>query len=175
MGNFFPMMVCGLFCVFWLSFGLLELPSLGLAASYSETGSAAQGASSVGYNAAVALYLCALGFTMFTFFIFTLKTNVVFALIFLFTTSGVFILSGAYWQVALGNYILALKLQKVFSSTINRENFTCANQGKGWRGNVLHCGHPRMVYYCGNDGCRNAGHPQPPCWRPESFVAKIGR
>jgi len=112
MGNFFPMMVCGLFAVFWLSFGMLELPTLALAASYSETGNAAEGAASVGYNAGIALYLIALGFTMFTFFIFTLKTNAIFAGIFFFTTSAVCVLSGAYWNVALGNYPLAMTLQK---------------------------------------------------------------
>jgi len=113
MGNFFPMMVCGLFCVFWLSFGILELPTAGIAASYSATGNASEGALSVGYNAGIALYLTALGFTMFTFFIFTLKTNTVFALIFACTTSAVFILSSAYWHVALGKYTMAIHLQHV--------------------------------------------------------------
>lgn len=108
------MMVCGLFCVFWLSFGLLQLPTAGIAASYSPDGSAAEGALSVGYNAGIALYLIALGFTMFTFFIFTLKTNTVFALIFACTTSAVFILSSAYFHVALGNYAMATRLQHVF-------------------------------------------------------------
>lgn len=114
MGNFFPMMVCGLFCVFWLSFGMLELPTLDLAASYSTSGTnAAEGAASVGYNAAVALYLLVWGFTLFTFFIFTLKTNTIFALIFLFSSTGVFILSAAYWNVSWGNYTHAMTLQKV--------------------------------------------------------------
>jgi uncharacterized protein len=113
MGNFFPMMVCGLFCVFWLSFGILQLPTAGIAASYSTTGSVSEGALSVGYNAGIALYLMALGFTMFTFFIFTLKTNAVFALIFAFTTSAVFTLSSAYWHVALGKYTMAVRLQHV--------------------------------------------------------------
>jgi uncharacterized protein len=113
MGNFLPMMVCGLFCVFWLSFGILQLPTAGIAASYSTTGSVSEGALSVGYNAGIALYLMALGFTMFTFFIFTLKTNAVFALIFAFTTSAVFTLSSAYWHVALGKYTMAVRLQHV--------------------------------------------------------------
>ena len=47
------MMVMGLFAVFWLSFGLLQLPSLGLAAAYSATGNAAEGAASKEYNAVV--------------------------------------------------------------------------------------------------------------------------
>jgi uncharacterized protein len=55
MGNFFSMIVMGMFAVFWLSFGVLQAPSWGIAASYSATGdNAAQGAASVGYNAAVA-------------------------------------------------------------------------------------------------------------------------
>jgi hypothetical protein len=114
MGNFFPMMVCGLFAVFWLSFGVLQLPEWQIAASYSATGtSASEGAISVGYNAAIALYLIVWGFTLFTFFVFTLKTNLVFACIFFFVDVGVWLLTAAYWKVAAGDYNTALKLQKV--------------------------------------------------------------
>jgi uncharacterized protein len=114
LGNFFSMMVMGLFSVFWLSFGLLQLPTLQLAAAYSTDGaSAAEGAASRAYNAALALYLIVWGFALFTFWIFTLKTNVVFALIFLFVTLGAWILSGAYWKVASGDYDTAKTLQKV--------------------------------------------------------------
>jgi len=114
MGNFFPMMVMGLFSVFWLSFGLLQLPTLQLAAAYSSTGtSAAEGAASQAYNAALALYLIVWGFALFTFFIFTLKTNTVFALIFLFVTLGAWVLAGAYWKVSTGDYVMAGHLQTV--------------------------------------------------------------
>jgi succinate-acetate transporter protein len=113
MGNFLSMMVMGMFAVFWLSFGVLETPSWGIAASYSTTGDAAQGAASVGYNAAVALYLMVWGFWLFTTWIFTLKTNTVFALIFLFAFMSSFILGGAYWKVSTGDYNMAMKLQKV--------------------------------------------------------------
>jgi uncharacterized protein len=75
-------MVCGLFSVFWLSFGMLQLPTLGLAQPYATEG----GAASKEFNAVVALYLIVWGFALFTFFIFTLKTNAVFAGIFLFVT-----------------------------------------------------------------------------------------
>jgi succinate-acetate transporter protein len=115
MGNFFPMMVCGLFAVFWLSFGVLNLPEWQIAASYSTTGNAAEGAASVGYNAGIALYLIVWGFALFTFFFFTLKTNVVFALIFFLVDVGSWLLSAAYWKVASGDFDLALKLQKVNS------------------------------------------------------------
>lgn len=113
MGNFFPMMVMGLFAVFWLSFGVLQLPTWEIAASYSPTGDAAAGAATVGYNAAIALYLLVWGFALFTFFFFTLKTNTVFALIFGLVTVGAWVLSAAYWKVASGKYETAMHLQKV--------------------------------------------------------------
>jgi len=112
MGNFFPMMVMSLFAVFWLSFGLLQLPTLGLAAAYSPTGTnAALGATSVEYNAALGLYLIVWGFALFTFFIFTLKTNTVFALIFGLVSIAAWVLAGAYWKVASGDYVMAGHLQ----------------------------------------------------------------
>ncbi|OCL15187.1 hypothetical protein AOQ84DRAFT_415029 [Glonium stellatum] len=110
--QFFPMMVCGLFCVFWLSFGLLQLPTLGLAAAYSTAGDASAGAASEEYNAVVALYLLVWGFALFTFWIFTLRINAVFAGIFGFVTVGAWVLSGAYWKVSRGEYGMAGKLQK---------------------------------------------------------------
>jgi succinate-acetate transporter protein len=113
MGNFFSMMVMGMFAVFWLSFGLLQLPSLGIAASYSSSSSASEGSTSVGYNAAVALYLMIWGIWLFTTFLFTLKTNTVFALIFLCATISSFTIGGAYWKVSTGEYETAMHLQKV--------------------------------------------------------------
>ena len=68
----------------------------------------------MGYNAGIALYLIVWGFTLFTFFIFTLRTNLVFALIFFFVDVGVWLLTAAYWRVAGGDFDMAMKLQKVF-------------------------------------------------------------
>ena len=53
------------------------------------------------------------GFALFTFFIFTLKTNTIFALIFLFVTLAAWVLAGAYFKVASGNYVMAGHLQTV--------------------------------------------------------------
>ena len=102
-----------MFAVFWLSFGVLETPSWGIAASYSPTGDSTEGAASVGYNAAVALYLMIWGVWLFTVFLFTLKTNAVFASIFLGAFSSSFVLGGAYWKVSTGEYDMASRLQKV--------------------------------------------------------------
>jgi succinate-acetate transporter protein len=101
-----------MFAVFWLSFGVLQTPSWAIAASYSATGNAAEGAASVGYNAAVALYLMVWGFWLFTTFIFTLKTNTVFALIFLCAFLSSFVIGGAYWKVSTGDFDTAMHLQK---------------------------------------------------------------
>lgn len=117
MGNFLSMMIMGMFGVFWLSFGVLETPSWAIAASYSPTGDAAEGAASKGYNAAVALYLLVWGFWLFTTWIFTLKTNTVFAAIFFFAFISSFLLSGAYWKVSTGDYGMAMKLQKAGGAT----------------------------------------------------------
>jgi uncharacterized protein len=109
MGNFFSMMVMGLFAVFWLSFGMLNLPTLGLTQPYSATG----GAASPEYNAVIGLYLIVWGFALLTYFIFTLKTNVIIAAIFFFVTIASWVLAGAYFKVASGNYGTAGQLQKV--------------------------------------------------------------
>lgn len=112
MGNFFPMMVMGLFDVFWLSFGVLQLPNLQLGAPYA-TEADPTGTSAPAFNAAIALYLIVWGFALLTFFFFTLKINIVFASIFGLVTVASFVLAGAYFKVSQGNFDDALKLQKV--------------------------------------------------------------
>ena len=108
------MMVCGLFTVFWLSFGVLQLPTLGLAAPYSESGTnAIAGSTTKEFNAVVALYLMVWGFAFLTFFIFTLRTNMVFATIFLLVSMASWLLSAAYWKVSTDDFNQANKLQKV--------------------------------------------------------------
>jgi hypothetical protein len=107
------MMVMGMFSVFWLSFGLVNTPTLGLQAAYSKTGDAAAGAASPEYNAGIGLFLVVWGAAFFTYFIFTLKTNAIFAGIFFFATTAIWILSGAYFRVSTGDYVMAGHLQKV--------------------------------------------------------------
>jgi hypothetical protein len=148
-------MVCGLFAVFWLSFGVLQLPEWQIAASYSVSGTnASEGAISVGYNAAIALYLIVWGFSLFTFFVFTLRTNMVFAMIFFFVDVGVWLLTAAYWKVAAGDFTHALKLQKVIYSKFpvsDRELLMV-----GWWGDDVHCCAFGVVYDCCDDVCRIA-------------------
>ncbi|KAI1123645.1 GPR1/FUN34/yaaH family-domain-containing protein [Nemania abortiva] len=117
MGNFFPMMIMGLFTVFWLSFGLLNLPTLELGLPFA-TPSDPTGLSSQGYNAAVALYLIVWGFALFTFFIFTTRVNFVFAALFLIVSIGSWLLGAAYFKVSYGDYAGAMLCQKAGASLL---------------------------------------------------------
>lgn len=112
-GNFFNMMLCGFFCVFWSSLGMLQLPTADVAASYSSTGNAVEGALTPDYNAGIALYVAVLEFAVFTFFAVTLKTNAVLTILFADATAGLFTLSTSYWKASIGDYPSALRLKHV--------------------------------------------------------------
>lgn len=156
-GQFLSMMICGFFSIFWLSFGLLQLPTLELAASYSATGNAAEGAATPAYNAAIALYLVVLGFALLTFFIFTLKTNVVLAMIIGLAMVAIYILSAAYFKVSQGDYSLATRLQHVRNPICNiicfaifqtNENATTGGRSYplcGWDSWLVHDGRDNVV------------------------------
>ncbi len=102
----------GLFAVFWLSFGMLQLPTLQLGAPYVSSASDPTGYGSPEFNASVALYLIVWGFALFTFFVFTCKINAVFAAIFLLVSTAAWVLSAAYWKVSQGQFEQAGKIQK---------------------------------------------------------------
>ena len=113
LGNFFNMMLCGFFGVFWSSLGILQLPTANIASSYSPAGSAAEGTLTPDYNAGIALYISVLGFAVFTFLIMSLRTNAVLAALFADATGGLFTLSASYWKASLGDFPSALHLKHV--------------------------------------------------------------
>ncbi|KAI0015713.1 GPR1/FUN34/yaaH family-domain-containing protein [Xylariomycetidae sp. FL0641] len=117
MGNFFSMLVMGLFAVFWLSFGLLQVPTLQLGAAYASP-TDPTGAASTEYNAAIGLYLIVWGFAFLSFFVFTLKINTVLATIFGLTMTAAWILASAYFRLSWGDYETAGKLQKAGGGVI---------------------------------------------------------
>ncbi|EPE06961.1 plasma membrane protein [Ophiostoma piceae UAMH 11346] len=110
-GNFFSMMVMGMFGTFWLSFGLLQLPTLNLGAAYA-TDVDPTGTGSTAWNAGLGLFLLAWGFAVFTLGVFTIKINVVFVLIFVLIDAFAFTMSGCYWRASLGDFETAARLQK---------------------------------------------------------------
>lgn len=151
---------------------MLQLPTLGLAAAYSPTGDAAEGAASSEYNAVIGLYLIVWGFALFTFWIFTLKTNMIFAGIFLLVTTASWVLAGAYFKVASGDYETAGQLQKVRLSCIVRLfGVVIADICAGWRGVTIRGGSARMVYVFCDHVRGNAIRHQLPCRRFEPFLA----
>ena len=164
-------MVMSLFSVFWLSFGLLQLPSLGLAAAYSATGNALEGSLSKEYNAVIGIYLIVWGFALFTFWILTLKTNTVFALIFLFTTMGAWVLAGAYFHVGSGDYVTAEKLQKVSLHQAFSIALSIADRETDWRSTAIHRGSTGLVYDVRDHGDRDAPRDQLPGGRPQPLLA----
>ncbi|KAI1818239.1 GPR1/FUN34/yaaH family-domain-containing protein [Poronia punctata] len=117
LGNFFSMMVMGLFDVFWLSFGLLQLPNLALGSPFA-TADDPTGTLSRDYNAAIGLYLVVYGFAFFTFFVFTTRINVVLATIFSLTAIAAWILSASYFKSSWGDFETALVLQKTGGAII---------------------------------------------------------
>ncbi|KAI0871131.1 GPR1/FUN34/yaaH family-domain-containing protein [Hypoxylon argillaceum] len=111
MGNFFTMMVMGLFAIFWTSFGLIQLPTLTLGQPFA-TSTDPTGTLAPAYNADIALFLIVWGLAFFTFFFFTLKINAVFAAIFGLASAAAFILSAAYFKISTGDLAMAGTLQK---------------------------------------------------------------
>lgn len=73
---------------------------------------------------------CFQGCALFTFFIFTLKINLVFASIFGLVTTASFVLSAAYWNVANENFDLAMNLQKVRDEPFHTTKFVCEHANK---------------------------------------------
>lgn len=111
MGNFFSMMTMALFGTFWLSFGLLQLPTLNLSAGFV-TADDPTGTASPAWNAALALFLLVWGFATTSMAIFTLRINVVFLTLYVILIAFIFVMSGCYWRLSYGDVDGAITLQK---------------------------------------------------------------
>ena len=101
LGNTFPFVVFMSFGAFWLTFGATLQPFYNAYGAYStDLENPAEGLTTVGFNASFAFYLVFMGFLCFIFLICSLRTNVVFMIIFLFLVPTFGCLAGAFWQVA---------------------------------------------------------------------------
>ena len=99
--------------VFWLSLGILFVPSLNIISSYSSTNSFTDGGNSPGLNASVGLYLIAWGMITMILLIVSVKTNIVTVVLFAILDAGFFIFAASHLQLASGNAGVALILQRV--------------------------------------------------------------
>jgi uncharacterized protein len=105
--------ISGAFAAFFLSFGVLINPIWGIAAAYSPTGDAAEGAATPAYNVAIGFYLIFWGLVLFILLVGSTRTNLVFVFVFFTLEIGVFLLVGAFFKAADGDGALAGHLQKV--------------------------------------------------------------
>jgi succinate-acetate transporter protein len=106
LGNTFPFVVFVAYGAFWLAFAATLQPFYFAYGSYAPAGSPeAAGLQTVGFNASFAFFLLFMGLLSLIFLICSLRTNVVFVIIFLTLVPAFGCLAGAYWQ--LGNSFAA--------------------------------------------------------------------
>lgn len=101
LGNTFPFVVFTSFGAFWLSFASTLQPFYYAYGSYAPAGQPeAAGLSTVGFTASFGFFLLFMGVLCFIYLICSLRTNVVFVVIFFTLVCAFCLLAGAYWQNA---------------------------------------------------------------------------
>lgn len=106
LGNTFPSIVFSSFGAFWLTFAATLQPFYNAYGAYSTNpAEPALGLQTVGFNSSFAFFLLFMGLLCVVYFICSLRTNVVFMVIFLTLICAFGCLAGAYWQ--LGNAFAA--------------------------------------------------------------------
>ena len=139
-GNTFPFVVFGTFGAFWLAFASTLQPFYNAYGAYvtdrtvaaqsmGQPGNAA-GLATPGFNASFAFFLLFMGLICFVFLICSLRTNVVFFIIFLSLVGGFGCLAGAYWNLALAyenaaNVSAASKASKLVVVSTSLSNAEC--------------------------------------------------
>ena len=136
-GNTFPFVVFGTFGAFWLSFASTLQPFYNAYGAYvtdptvaaesmGQPGNPA-GLATPGFNASFAFFLLFMGLVCLIFLICSLRTNVVFFVIFLSLVGAFGCLAGAYWNLALAyenaaNVAAAAKASKLVVVSTNLYN-----------------------------------------------------
>ena len=114
MPNLAIRLICsGAMAIFWLSFAILFVPSLGIIASYSATGDFNDGLLDPGFNADLGIYLVCWGLALFVILVCSIKTNITFVILFTILDAGFFVFSASHFQTASGNLGTAAILTKV--------------------------------------------------------------
>lgn len=108
LGNTFPFVVFGSFGAFWLTFAATLTPFYNAAIAYQplepETATTAPQ-----FNATFAFFQLYMGVLCFVYFIISLRTNIIFALIFVLLVPAFGCLAGVFWYAAEG--VAAANLQ----------------------------------------------------------------
>ncbi|KAK6080906.1 GPR1/FUN34/YaaH-class plasma membrane protein [Seiridium cupressi] len=115
LGNTFPFVVFLSFGAFWLSYGGVLLPQFNAYAAYApaDAASPAAGLATTGFNASFGFYTLSMALLCFVFLMCSVRTNIVFVIIFLTLVLTLTLITGAYWALAMdyvGNAALAGRL-----------------------------------------------------------------
>ncbi|KAJ5459137.1 hypothetical protein N7530_011081 [Penicillium desertorum] len=112
LGNTFSCALFFTYGTFWLVQGTSIMPFFAVGTMYSPDGNTLEGMETAEYSATVGFYYVTLALLTFVYMICSIRTNVCLflALFLLVITFGLF--AGTYFQTALGNLVLAAKLQK---------------------------------------------------------------
>jgi hypothetical protein len=150
LGNTFSFVVFCSFGGFWLTLGSTLTPAFNAYGAYAppDPTTTTAGITSTGFHASFGFFLLFMGLLCFMYLICALRTNIVFVTIFLGLFLTFVVLTGSYWQLALGHTQTAARLQIVSSQHIVSINSMLeANLMiyKGSRGVWVHGLHGRMV------------------------------
>ncbi|KAH7129761.1 GPR1/FUN34/yaaH family-domain-containing protein [Dactylonectria estremocensis] len=112
LGNSFPTVVFSTFGAFWFTFGATLTPSYGAYAAYAtDPQDPLSGLTSPQFQASFAFFLMWMGVLCTVFLIASIRTNIVFFVIFLIVIPAFECLAAAFWHNSKGNLELGLKLQ----------------------------------------------------------------
>lgn len=112
-GNTFPFVVFGSFGAYWLGIAATLQPFYSAYGNYAPSGEpAAAGLATPAFLNSFGFFWLAMGILDFIYMILALRTNVIFFLIFLTLVCAFGLLTGSYFQAALGNASLAFTCQK---------------------------------------------------------------
>jgi succinate-acetate transporter protein len=101
LGNTFPFVVFMSFGAFWLTFAATLQPSYYAYGLYAAAGSAeSAGIDTTGFTASFGFFLLFMGVLCFIYLVCSLRTNVVFVVIFFTLVLAFSLLTGAYWYNA---------------------------------------------------------------------------
>lgn len=101
-GNTFPFVVFTSFGGFWLAFAIIQDPSVGVAAAYSATGNATEGQANPLFAEGIAVYLVCWGVVVFIYLLGSLRTNIVFVVLFTVLDVDLFLLAAGYFRIGEG-------------------------------------------------------------------------
>lgn len=113
LGNTFPFVVFSSFAAFWLGFAATLQPTFNAYSAFRNPAVASStGLESVGFSVGIAFLLISMGVLCFIYLICSLRTNLVFFMIFFNLVCAFGLLSGSYLQATKGKTALAGRLQE---------------------------------------------------------------